>query len=247
MKPINLIRLNSNIYILSIRMSGVKPMSWKKLKYGSLIVTAMFLMTAIAAMPTTKANAEWRPVEHYLYQMQHFIKPYKHIKVKAFVFTCRNTYYKNLILLLRFEKRGSDWRVEWFKGEVSSQSGYIPDYPNDNPFSYYPRKNYASNLNNLFPYIHGISNLGMGSFAPVYNHQWRNSHWKITKTNSYVQWSLACGHDYDYDKHDMGAAYTHGYVAGKVVTFTYHDHATKGWWWTEHSRAHFTWSWTISW
>jgi len=162
--------------------------------------------------------------------------------VYAYVFTCANTNYQNLILLLRFEKRGSNWHVEWFTAKVSSQSGYIPDHPNDNPFSYYPRKHYASNLNN------GVSDIGVGSFAPVYNHQWKNSNWKITKSQNYVQWTLASGWDYDYDKHDMGAAFTGGYVAGKTVTFTYSDHAAKAWWYGGgDKRAHFSWSWTLEW
>ncbi len=208
----------------------------------------MFLMTAIAAMPVAKASADWNPMDHYVYEMQKHYVNYKHIRVWGYVFTCENTNYRNLILLLRFEKRGSNWHVEWFTAKVSSQSGAIPDTPDNNPFSYYPRKHYASSLNNLFPYEHGISDIGMGSFVPVYNNQWKNSNWKITKTQSYVQWTLACGWDYDYDEHDMGAAYTGGYVVGKTVSFSYSDHAARAWWYGGgDSRAHFSWSWTISW
>ncbi len=245
-----IISSNHNIYIFCINLfwGDAKMRKRGKLKYLSVIVTVMFLATLLTALPNTRGSAEWKSVEHYLYRMQHMVRYYKHIKVEADVYTCRNTNYQNLILVLHFGKRGSNWHVEWFTAKVSSQSGYIPDYPDDNPFSYYPRKHYASNLNNLFPFIHGVSDIGMGSFAPVYNHQWKNSNWKITKSQNYAQWTLACGWDYDYDKHDMGAAFTGGYVSGKTVTFTYSDHAAKAWWYGGgDSRAHFSWSWTLEW
>ncbi len=214
---------------------------------GIAMIAALLIGTAFLGYASmVSASALHKPVDQYMELEQYNVKKYDHIEVTAMVLKTPGD-YDNLVLVLHFNKRGSGWRVEWYTAKVSSQSGAILNTPDNNPFSYYPRKHYASHLTNLFPFVHGVSNMGSGSFYPVYNHLWKNSNWKITKTQSYVQWTIACGKDSDYGEHDVGAAYDGGYVVGKKVYFSYSDHETTGWWiiTTGSTRVHYSWDWTI--